>query len=476
MEITGEVKEAPRSEWATSIARALLKARKGLNFALSWPGGGLGDFIVGKAPEGWEKIAYGDYPYTLGERGLGDVLPKLRRGRAGEVVDIISTLPIGTAADVATGGKAGATALYPAIAGAVRRKGDIVTPHVAIMVADQYVTAAENATNKEDEISELVRNKLAHYLHRRGGMQDPVMENTTVWEIGEEGKPEIAYGLGEAPAWFSIQRDLPPANVGTWQGVIDTMLVNNFKKGSSYQDHLRYTGDKAVTEEMKRLISEGSGIFRENLDKVLVRLPSENLIAVTTDDGYGRAIDATAELIGFLRGPDRPPGIEEMDFPQMVSEYHKFYLNALKNWMAMHKPDVTSRVPMKDLEWVELRPIHLAKEGDEMHHCVGSYCNDVESGIYRIFSLRTKDGKPKVTISALRDGGNWVIEQIKGRGNTVPLKYRDVILDFIEQQGFVVPEVPPRDLWLLENYKTDPDEYERWRERYVNDLAARRRN
>ena len=60
----------------------------------------------------------------------------------------------------------------------------------------------------------------------------------------------------------------------------------------------------------------------------------------------------------------------------------------------------------------------LAVEGNQMSHCVGSYCYQVERGDIRIFSLRSPDNKPHVTIEM--DGKTNTILQIKGFGNKTP--------------------------------------------------------
>jgi hypothetical protein len=60
-------------------------------------------------------------------------------------------------------------------------------------------------------------------------------------------------------------------------------------------------------------------------------------------------------------------------------------------------------------------PNDLDVEGNFMHHCVGSYARQVESGDCTIYSLRSKFNQPQATIEVGRDG---TIKQIKGPSNS----------------------------------------------------------
>ncbi len=60
-------------------------------------------------------------------------------------------------------------------------------------------------------------------------------------------------------------------------------------------------------------------------------------------------------------------------------------------------------------------PNDLDVEGNFMHHCVGSYARQVESGDCTIYSLRSKFNQPQATIEVGRDG---TVKQIKGPSNS----------------------------------------------------------
>lgn len=81
-------------------------------------------------------------------------------------------------------------------------------------------------------------------------------------------------------------------------------------------------------------------------------------------------------------------------------------------------------VPSKDLE----------TEGKKMGHCVGGYCDVVESGETIIYSLRDKKNEPHVTFEWDLNFGRF--EQIQGKENKDPVKkYHPFIRDFALKMG-----------------------------------------
>ncbi len=92
------------------------------------------------------------------------------------------------------------------------------------------------------------------------------------------------------------------------------------------------------------------------------------------------------------------------------------------------------RVPSEDLN----------EEGTQMGHCVGGYCDWVQSGATEIYSLRDAQNKAHVTIELSGDTMSAVmsrgqspgksVEQIKGKENKPPIgKYSDMIREFLAQ-------------------------------------------
>ena len=91
----------------------------------------------------------------------------------------------------------------------------------------------------------------------------------------------------------------------------------------------------------------------------------------------------------------------------------------------------------------------LAREGNQMGHCVGGYCSEVASGDTRIFSLRDPKGKSHVTVevepppviydangkpTGKTAAGGYNILQIKGKQNRAPNpEYLPYVQDFVRE-------------------------------------------
>jgi hypothetical protein len=132
----------------------------------------------------------------------------------------------------------------------------------------------------------------------------------------------------------------------------------------------------------------------------------------------------------------------------------------------------------------------LRYEGEQLSHCVGGYCPDVESGNSRIFSLRTEEGKPQATIEvqpwrssqgesldeferrlradpdrteedvrAIMSTPHYAdsINQIKGLSNRPPSEQVDFVLDFLaEHPNIQFTYEGKKDLTNLGVVDTDP--------------------
>lgn len=71
----------------------------------------------------------------------------------------------------------------------------------------------------------------------------------------------------------------------------------------------------------------------------------------------------------------------------------------------------------------------LVDEGEQMQHCVGSYCSNVASGDTVVYSLRDAEGKPHATMEVKR--GATRFEQVQGKQNQDPKpEYMERVLEF----------------------------------------------
>jgi len=101
-------------------------------------------------------------------------------------------------------------------------------------------------------------------------------------------------------------------------------------------------------------------------------------------------------------------------------------IDSAREWAEEHDPvdvvqgTVVYRFPdgwtVQELEAVA----ELEDEGEAMQHCVGDYCDDVDEGIVRIYSIRDPSGKPHVTLEFDTDLGQFT--QIRGKQNVPPVE------------------------------------------------------
>lgn len=76
----------------------------------------------------------------------------------------------------------------------------------------------------------------------------------------------------------------------------------------------------------------------------------------------------------------------------------------------------------------------LIEEGEIMQHCVGSYCEEVESEETTIYSLRDPEGKPHATMEV--KAGETRFEQVQGKQNQPPIpEYQERIDEFGKAEG-----------------------------------------
>ncbi|WP_220813241.1 hypothetical protein [Pseudomonas paralcaligenes] len=157
---------------------------------------------------------------------------------------------------------------------------------------------------------------------------------------------------------------------------------------------------------------------------------------------------------------------------QWEQEHRMFEARQLAGWRE-HRPDAVRTLwlaPNDAGEFVEFLPDsphlreELAFESQCMRHCVGQFGNrrklvggygehyaaSCEQGRMRLFSYRTGQSQPRITISALvRPDGLLEIEQIKGKQNRPPVdKYHLDVLAFL--QSLPTTESTPPDALAID--------------------------
>ena len=127
--------------------------------------------------------------------------------------------------------------------------------------------------------------------------------------------------------------------------------------------------------------------------------------------------------------------ISKMSVPEAVSNTDKwsktFAKQKIKTTDEVENIDIkTIKTYSNGFSWVKvLSEDALAREGKLMNHCVGSYCEQVQSGNVEILSLRDKNNIPHCTIEYKGQD----IKQIKGNSNSsVKGEHIEYIKDLIE--------------------------------------------
>jgi hypothetical protein len=110
--------------------------------------------------------------------------------------------------------------------------------------------------------------------------------------------------------------------------------------------------------------------------------------------------------------------------------------------------------PMGEDRWVRLTTAQAVQlEGAAMHHSVGGYAKKGEYGVggldallsgkAQVFSLRGKDGRPRITIEAQKnEDGTLIVRQVKGDFNGVPEPQdQERVVEFLK--GLPIDKIQP---------------------------------
>ena len=157
----------------------------------------------------------------------------------------------------------------------------------------------------------------------------------------------------------------------------------------------------------------------------------------------------------FNGAQDIPENVWSMDFDQM------FKLS--EDWHETFKGKVDAGpYETKDVVYdfgngftiVKVPPEDLGTEGDNMGHCVGGYCDSVETGATIIFSLRDPKNAPHVTIEVDYSGR---VDQIKGKQNDAPVpKYRPMVKQWLKTTDFDYSRSGDyQNILTIEDYQAD---------------------
>jgi hypothetical protein len=157
----------------------------------------------------------------------------------------------------------------------------------------------------------------------------------------------------------------------------------------------------------------------------------------------GRMMDLTDYLVTL--NPNQIKNLTFEDAMIRAERFHEQMNNPVKKFTAEELFEGRDDwfKPNKKYQWTEIKTEEaLRREGEAMGHCIkgDDYCLQLTSGVARHFSLQdAKTGEPHTTISIYRspynnkpDANHVIVEQIKGKSNSIANKYFSEIEAFLD--------------------------------------------
>lgn len=198
----------------------------------------------------------------------------------------------------------------------------------------------------------------------------------------------------------------------------------------------------------------GNAVYRQETDV------NNNIDSVDNPEELSVYNNDVRYIADYFNGAqDIPQNIWDMTFPQVLElseEWHEQFKG---------REDSTGPYQTKNVVYdfengftiVEVPSEDLGTEGDNMGHCVGGYCDAVESGMTIIYSLRDRNNKPHATIEVEKTRYETVVHQIKGKGNDAPVpKYRPMIKQWLKTTNLNYHDSHDyQNILSLEDYQAD---------------------
>jgi len=348
----------------------------------------------------------------------------------------------------------------PAMAGVIRKSSESMVPEFAYK---------DWETVPESRNEELVQNTL-NALHQKwaksaGSETDPFYKLIEEGKINSENMDEVFGGANEIaaiirerpefmsrleqfggyggqydrlPHWtkmledFRDNLDLPP-NVAKGEGkmIYDLYDANLLAPNLEDVDFGKFLSKEnfQMFDFTDNLTNKEQKFFDKLNDQDMVAMDlSRNSMPLFGDQGK------FALMRALQKGNITPSSLAD----------NRIGISGLIDFTRQYKDELMAegaKVPPEDIlntfdtghQWMELKnPQQLEFEGNKMSNCVGGYCDKVEKGDSRIFSLRNAEGTPKVT--AEWDPRSRTFPQMFGPGNSTPKeKYRDMMDWLISQ-------------------------------------------
>jgi hypothetical protein len=135
--------------------------------------------------------------------------------------------------------------------------------------------------------------------------------------------------------------------------------------------------------------------------------------------------------------------IDRVNFPQARDQARAWRDEVDKNpWAHIKDKPPVHKTYDDGMKWVQLMTeMHLAREGNLMHHCVGNagYTHAMKQGTSEFYSLRDPKNEPHITVEVSIRGNVRHAIQMKGKQNAKAVaKYQPYLRDLVTQPGWSV--------------------------------------
>jgi len=220
-------------------------------------------------------------------------------------------------------------------------------------------------------------------------------------EMAEEFWSDLASELGiRDREWMEATDHLHTDNYGYGEGESVTIGVSE----TDFAEWCRDLISEHINEIAEKNPNEVRAMFRSGLREEAPHLARRFLAARPTDEDMldlavkwfsGDQSDVRSEIEDWLDVVEAEGEAAEAEEREVVVEIAEDDLRKL---------DITTGALWEERPWklIKLEPKDLGREGTSMRHCVGSkgmkYIQAVQNGEIEIWSLRSKDNKPRFTL------------------------------------------------------------------------------
>lgn len=308
---------------------------------------------------------------------------------------------------------------------------------------DEYIDDVAGVQRRRPETRDWANNQLKRYIKTYlGTAEDPMLQVER--DLQMQGLPGMHMGLdelNEANQRYGARGAVrnPPLHSDNfhimktgrrertpWEQLADGLVEYTPRAGDVSADVVEYyapeSGANSITElltkdlrdpaELRALGDERSAFEAESIRDAVTpyRWLDKDPAAFVRDLAVGTGDDplGLVHLLDYLdqTGYDAER-MKRVTFPDAVRATTRWSQELAKKRAGDPRYLLEGTAPLKEYDngwqWVDVQsPEALKLEGDEMGHCVGGYCDAVEQGGTKIYSLRDPDGRPHFTVEIAR--------------------------------------------------------------------------